>query len=221
MKTAGAAAGAQRRPLRCGDRRRAARRGKVPRQGAHLLPPQCQHAWDPKNQRPELWRVFNTRLAPGESMRVFPISQLDRARHLDLHLLGEASRSCRSISPSQRPVVERSGTLIMVDDDRFRFEPGETAARGDGALPHAGLLSADRRDPIDRRRPALDHHGDAGEPHLRARRPADRQRPASGRWKRRSRRAISDERLRAHPHRPIPISTSGSPSRPTRACCAS
>ena len=49
----------------------------------------AQHAWDPKNQRPELWRIFNTRLAPGESMRVFPLSQLDRARHLDLHLFRE------------------------------------------------------------------------------------------------------------------------------------
>ena len=85
----------------------------------------AQHAWDPKNQRPELWRVFNTRLNPGESMRVFPISnwtELDiwtyiYAENIELPSLYFAAR---------RPVVERSGTLIMIDDDRFRFEPGET-----------------------------------------------------------------------------------------------
>ena len=86
----------------------------------------AQHAWDPKNQRPELWRVFNTRLNPGESMRVFPISnwtELDiwtyiYAENIELPSLYFAKR---------RPVVERSGTLIMVDDERFRFEPGETS----------------------------------------------------------------------------------------------
>ena len=82
------------------------------------------HAWDPKNQRPELWRVFNTRLAPGESMRVFPISnwtELDvwtyiHAEGIELPALYFAAR---------RPVVERAGTLIVVDDERFRFAPGE------------------------------------------------------------------------------------------------
>jgi len=85
----------------------------------------ASHAWDPKTQRPELWRVFNTRLNPGESMRVFPISnwtELDvwtyiYAENIELPALYYAKK---------RPVVERSGTLIMVDDERMRLDPGET-----------------------------------------------------------------------------------------------
>ncbi len=57
------------------------------------------HAWDPKNQRPELWRVYNTRINKGESIRVFPLVQLDRAGYLAIYPGREYSRSCRSISP--------------------------------------------------------------------------------------------------------------------------
>jgi len=86
----------------------------------------AQHAWDPKNQRPELWRVFNTRLAPGESMRVFPISNWTE---LDVwtYIYAEKIEIPSLYFARKRPVVERSGTLIMVDDDRFRFASGETA----------------------------------------------------------------------------------------------
>lgn len=86
----------------------------------------AQHAWDPKNQRPELWRIFNTRLAPGESMRVFPISNWTE---LDVwtYIYAEQIEIPSLYFARRRPVVERSGTLIMVDDERFRFEPGETA----------------------------------------------------------------------------------------------
>ena len=84
----------------------------------------AQHAWDPKNQRPELWRIFNTRLAPGESMRVFPISNWTE---LDIwtYIYSEQIEIVPLYFAKTRPVVERSGTLIMIDDDRFRFEPGE------------------------------------------------------------------------------------------------
>jgi sulfate adenylyltransferase subunit 2 len=82
------------------------------------------HAWDPRHQRPELWHVFNTRLRPGESMRVFPLSnwtELDvwqyiAAERIDIVPLYFAKR---------RPVVKRAGVWIMVDDDRLPLEPGE------------------------------------------------------------------------------------------------
>jgi len=82
------------------------------------------HAWDPKNQRPELWRVFNTRLNPGESMRVFPLSNWTE---LDIwtYIYAEGIDIVPLYFAKPRPVVERSGTLIMVDDERFRFEEGE------------------------------------------------------------------------------------------------
>jgi len=84
----------------------------------------ASHAWDPKNQRPELWRVFNTRLNPGESMRVFPISNWTE---LDVwtYIYSEGIELPSLYFAKSRPVVDRSGTLIMVDDDRFRLEPGE------------------------------------------------------------------------------------------------
>ncbi|SPU54598.1 Sulfate adenylyltransferase subunit 2 [Brevundimonas vesicularis] len=85
----------------------------------------AEHRWDPKNQRPELWRLYNTRKQPGESIRVFPISnwtELDVWQYIHLEQI--------PIVPlylaAERPVVERDGALIMVDDDRFRLRPGET-----------------------------------------------------------------------------------------------
>ncbi|WP_404404250.1 sulfate adenylyltransferase subunit CysD [Pelagibacterium halotolerans] len=84
----------------------------------------ANHAWDPKNQRPELWRIFNTRLNPGESMRVFPLSNWTE---LDIwtYIYAENIPIVPLYFARPRPVVDRSGTLIMVDDDRFRFEDGE------------------------------------------------------------------------------------------------
>jgi len=106
------------------------------------------HAWDPKNQRPELWRVFNTRLNPGESMRVFPISNWTE---LDVwtYIYREGIELPSLYFAAKRPVVERSGTLIMVDDDRFRFQPGETAReemvrfRTLGDYPLTGAIRSD------------------------------------------------------------------------------
>ena len=85
----------------------------------------AEHRWDPKNQRPELWRLYNTRKKPGESIRVFPISnwtELDVWQYIHL----ERVPIVPLYLAAERPVVERDGALIMVDDDRFRLRPGET-----------------------------------------------------------------------------------------------
>lgn len=82
------------------------------------------HAWDPKNQRPEMWKLFNTDINKGESIRVFPLSnwtekdiwQYIRREKIDIVPLYYAA---------VRPFVERDGNLIMVDDDRMKLKPGE------------------------------------------------------------------------------------------------
>src|SRR3954470_4548063 len=108
----------------------------------------AQHAWDPKNQRPELWRVFNTRLAPGESMCVFPLSNWTE---LDIwtYIYAEGIEIPSLYYAKARPVVDRQGTLIMVDDDRFRLEPGEAPRqevvrfRTLGDYPLTGAIRSD------------------------------------------------------------------------------
>ena len=82
------------------------------------------HAWDPRNQRPELWRLYNTRIRDGESMRVFPLSNWTE---LDVweYVRAEGIPVVPLYFAKERPVVERGGTLIMVDDDRLPLEPGE------------------------------------------------------------------------------------------------
>ena len=82
------------------------------------------HAWDPKKQRPELWRLYNTRLNPGESMRVFPLSNWTE-QDVWAYIYAEAIPVVPLYFAKQRPVVERSGTLIMVDDERFPLLAGE------------------------------------------------------------------------------------------------
>ena len=86
----------------------------------------ANHRWDPKNQRPELWNLYNAKKAKGESIRVFPISnwtELDIWQYIHLNEI--------EIVPlyfsAPRPTVERDGMLLMVDDDRFRFKEGEKA----------------------------------------------------------------------------------------------
>ena len=88
----------------------------------------ADHRWDPRAQRPELWRLYNARIAPGESIRVFPLSnwtELDVWRYVE--------RERIPVVPlyfaAERPVVERDGTLIMVDDDRLPLRPGEEPER--------------------------------------------------------------------------------------------
>jgi sulfate adenylyltransferase subunit 2 len=84
----------------------------------------AQHRWDPKQQRPELWSLYNARKRPGESIRVFPISNWTE---LDvwLYILRERVPIVPLYLARERPVVERDGVLILVDDERMRLRPGE------------------------------------------------------------------------------------------------
>ncbi len=84
----------------------------------------ANHGWDPKKQRPELWNIYNTRVAPGESIRVFPISNWTE---LDIwqYIMLEDIPIVPLYYAAMRPVVERGGQLIMVDDERLPLEPGE------------------------------------------------------------------------------------------------
>ncbi len=106
------------------------------------------HRWDPKNQRPELWRLYNTHIGKGESMRVFPLSnwtELDVWSYID--------RENIPVVPlyfaAPRPVVRRSGTLIMVADERMKLEPGEEPEmkrvrfRTLGCYPLSGAIESD------------------------------------------------------------------------------
>ena len=84
----------------------------------------ASHRWDPKNQRPELWNIYNARVQPGESIRAFPLSnwtELDVWQYIHLENI--------PIVPlylaKERPVVERDGMLILVDDERLKLQPGE------------------------------------------------------------------------------------------------
>jgi len=83
------------------------------------------HRWDPKNQRPELWNIYNTRINPGESIRVFPLSNWTE---LDIwqYVYQEQIPLVPLYFAAERPVVVRNGAFIMVDDDRMPLEPGET-----------------------------------------------------------------------------------------------
>jgi sulfate adenylyltransferase subunit 2 len=83
------------------------------------------HAWDPRNQRPELWRLFNTRIKQGESMRVFPLSNWTELDVWD-YVAAEEIPVVPLYFAKKRPVVEREGALIMVDDDRMPLLAGET-----------------------------------------------------------------------------------------------
>ena len=83
------------------------------------------HVWDPRHQRPELWRAFNTRLAPGESMRVFPLSNWTERDVWD-YIRAESIPIVPLYFAKARSVVERAGTLIVVDDERLPLLPGET-----------------------------------------------------------------------------------------------
>jgi sulfate adenylyltransferase subunit 2 len=108
----------------------------------------AEHRWDPKQQRPELWRLYNARTRKGESIRVFPLSnwtELDVWQYLYLENI--------PIVPlyfaQPRPVVRRGGTLIMVDDDRMPLEPGEAPEmltirfRTLGCYPLTGAIESD------------------------------------------------------------------------------
>ncbi|MEI2386557.1 sulfate adenylyltransferase subunit CysD [Breoghania sp. JC706] len=86
----------------------------------------ASHGWDPKNQRPELWRLYNARVSKGESIRAFPLSNWTE---LDIwqYILAENIPIVPLYYAAKRPVVERDGQLIMVDDERLPMNPGEVA----------------------------------------------------------------------------------------------
>ena len=110
----------------------------------------ANHRWDPKNQRPELWKLYNTRKAKGESIRVFPISnwtELDIWQYI--HLEGIEIVPLYFSEP--RPTVERNGLLLMVDDERFPLAPGETPVmrsirfRTLGCYPLTGAVESEAK----------------------------------------------------------------------------
>ena len=86
------------------------------------------HTWSPKSQRPELWNLFNARVNPGESMRVFPLSNWTEA-DVWRYIQREQIPIVPLYFAAERPVVERDGQLLLVDDERFRFLPGEEVHR--------------------------------------------------------------------------------------------
>ena len=88
----------------------------------------AQQRWDPRQQRPELWNLYNTRIAPGESLRVFPLSNWTE---LDVwhYIRREGIEVVPLYFAALRPVVERDGALIMVDDARLPLRPGEQPMR--------------------------------------------------------------------------------------------
>jgi sulfate adenylyltransferase subunit 2 len=107
----------------------------------------AQHRWDPKIQRPELWRLYNTRKGPGENFRAFPISnwtELDIWQYIYL----EDIPIVPLYFAAERPVVERDGNLIMVDDDRMPLRPGEVPQlrsirfRTQGCYPLTGAVES-------------------------------------------------------------------------------
>ncbi|MDN4632931.1 sulfate adenylyltransferase subunit CysD [Sphingomonas sp. PsM26] len=107
--------------------------------------------WDPKAQRPELWRLYNARKARGESMRVFPLSNWTE---LDIwqYILAEQIEIVPLYLAAPRPTVERDGMLLMVDDDRFRLAPGEVPVdrsirfRTLGCYPLTGAVESEATD---------------------------------------------------------------------------
>jgi len=111
----------------------------------------AKHTWDPKNQRPELWSIYNTRIKKGESIRVFPLSnwtELDIWQYIKLENIELVSL----YFAKERPVVERDGMLIMVDDDRFELLDGEKIEnrkvrfRTLGCYPLTGAMESEADD---------------------------------------------------------------------------
>jgi sulfate adenylyltransferase subunit 2 len=108
----------------------------------------ANHAWDPKSQRPELWRVYNTRIKKGESIRVFPLSNWTE---LDIwqYTMMEKLPIVPLYYAAKRPVVDRDGALIMVDDERMPLKPGEKPEeklvrfRTLGCYPLTGAIESD------------------------------------------------------------------------------
>lgn len=123
------------------------------------------HRWDPKNQRPELWHNYNGQINKGESIRVFPLSnwtELDIWQYIYL----ENIEIVPLYLAAERPVLERDGMLMMIDDDRINLQPGEMIKnRWCASAPR--LLAADRRGGVQCANAAGDHRRNAGVDHQR------------------------------------------------------
>ena len=159
------------------------------------------HGWDPRNQRPELWRLFNTRIKTGRIDARVPAVQLDRTRRVGIHPRREHSGRAalfRQAAPGGR-------ARRRADHGRRRAAAARArrkAAHAARTLPHARLLSADRRDPLRRRHARRHHRGNARRQRVRNGRAASSITTKLARWKRRSARAISDA---AVPRQPPPM----------------
>ena len=107
-----------------------------------------EHAWDPKNQRPEMWKLFNTKIAQGEGIRVFPLSNWTE-KDIWEYIRRENIPIVSLYFAKERPVVERNGQLIMLDDERMKLLPGEKAEmkkvrfRTLGCYPLTGGMESD------------------------------------------------------------------------------
>ncbi len=114
----------------------------------------ANHVWDPRNQRPELWRLYNTRIRQGESVRVFPLSNWTE---LDVwqYILAEEIPVVPLYFSAKRPVVRRGGTLIVVDDERLPLEAGEVPElrsvrfRTLGCYPLSGAIESEAHSAAD------------------------------------------------------------------------
>ena len=106
------------------------------------------HAWDPKNQRPEMWKLFNTQIFQGEEVRVFPLSNWTE-KDIWEYIRRENIEIPSLYFAKERPVVSRNGNLIMVDDDRMKLLPGEKVEmkkvrfRTLGCYPLTGAVESD------------------------------------------------------------------------------
>ncbi len=171
--------------------RAATRSRRAPRSAIFSLRSAC-HRWDPRGQRPELWHLYNGRLNPGESIRVFPLSNWT-----ELDIWTYIARENIPVVPlyfaAGRMVVQRDGMLILRDDERLTLLPKEAPELRWVRLPHARLLSADRRHRVARRHRRRDHRraSPARAP------PSARAAPsttARARWSARRSKATSDGR---------------------------
>ncbi len=108
----------------------------------------AQHAWDPKNQRPEMWKAYNTKINKGESIRVFPLSNWTE-KDIWQYILQEKIEIVPLYFAKERPVVYRDDNIIMVDDDRMTLRPGEEIVmkkvrfRTLGCYPLTGACESD------------------------------------------------------------------------------
>jgi 3'-phosphoadenosine 5'-phosphosulfate sulfotransferase (PAPS reductase)/FAD synthetase len=180
----------------------------------------AQHRWDPKNQRPELWNLYNTRVHPkGESVRVFPLSNWTE---LDvwLYIYRERSGAVPLYFAAERPVVERDGALILVDDERLPLARRNAALRRVrfrtlGCYPLTGAIESDA-DTLE----AVIAEMLVARTSERQGRVIDHD-PSARRWRRRSRRVISDDAdlPRRTKLRACPCCTRG-PSTPADAAVA-